>query len=285
LKEYEFAVSGRDPWARVFDERMVPEGIDATVEKYCPKHLEKPKSSIFAPTITCLMFNHNGTELLCSYNDEEMYLFDTTESSEKKNTHVYKGHRNSDTVKGVNFFGPNSEYIVSGSDCGHVFMWDKKTEQVINLMEGDEGVVNVLEPHPSTCVLATAGLEHNIKVWSPVGDHFKSDKELEKIIEENKSAREETRNGGNSGDLLQLLALMSQMQRRRRRRARRAVNAAEGIDNEGEANEGGSEANEGGVSDVSSTDSDTDTDSEDGDNDDDSDDDDDEDDAAGCVTS
>ena len=44
-------------------------------------------------------------------------------------------------MKGVNFFGPNSEYIVSGSDCGHVFMWDKKTEQVINLMEGDEGVV------------------------------------------------------------------------------------------------------------------------------------------------
>ena len=47
-------------------------------------------------------------------------------------------------MKGVNFFGPQSEYIVSGSDCGHVFMWDKKTEQVINLMEGDEGVVKYI---------------------------------------------------------------------------------------------------------------------------------------------
>ena len=64
-----------------------------------------------------------------------------------------------------------------------------------------------------------------------------------------------------------------------RRHARRAANAAEGVDDEGDTNEGGSEANEGGVSDVSSTDSDTDTDTDD--NDDDSDDDD----AAGCVTS
>ena len=44
-------------------------------------------------------------------------------------------------MKGVNFFGPQSEYIVSGSDCGHVFMWDKETEQVVNLMKGDDDVV------------------------------------------------------------------------------------------------------------------------------------------------
>jgi len=38
--------------------------------------------------------------------------------------------------------------------------------------------VNVLEPHPTTCILATAGLEHNIKVWTPVGVPFKRSTEL-----------------------------------------------------------------------------------------------------------
>ena len=47
------------------------------------------------------------------------------------------------TVKGVSFYGPRSEYIVSGSDCGHVFLWDKETEQVVQFLEADEcGVVS-----------------------------------------------------------------------------------------------------------------------------------------------
>jgi len=46
-------------------------------------------------------------------------------------------------VKGVNFFGLRSEFVVSGSDCGHVFVWDKETQNVVNYMKGDEtGVVS-----------------------------------------------------------------------------------------------------------------------------------------------
>ena len=46
-------------------------------------------------------------------------------------------------VKGVNFYGLRSEYVVSGSDCGHVFLWDKDTEEVVQFLEGDhEGVVS-----------------------------------------------------------------------------------------------------------------------------------------------
>lgn len=45
-------------------------------------------------------------------------------------------------VKGVNFYGPRSEYVVSGSDCGHVFLWDKQTENVVQFLKGDStGVV------------------------------------------------------------------------------------------------------------------------------------------------
>lgn len=60
-------------------------------------------------------------------------------------TRVYKGHCNVKTVKDVNFYGLNDEYVVSGSDSGHLFIWDKKTSQLLNILEGDGEVVNVVQ--------------------------------------------------------------------------------------------------------------------------------------------
>ena len=60
-------------------------------------------------------------------------------------TRQYRGHCNVKTVKDANFFGLNDEYVVSGSDSGHVFMWDKKTSEVVNILEGDNEVVNVIQ--------------------------------------------------------------------------------------------------------------------------------------------
>lgn len=90
-------------------------------------------------------------------------------------------------MKGVNFFGPNSEYIMSGSDCQNIFIWDKNTEAIVQWMEGDhEGSVikdfwymrnkwinlyfpkvNCLEPHPSMPAIATSGLDYDVKMWIP----------------------------------------------------------------------------------------------------------------------
>lgn len=60
-------------------------------------------------------------------------------------TRVYTGHCNVRTVKDVNFFGQNDEFVVSGSDCGHLFIWDRKTAQLVNILEGDGEVVNVVQ--------------------------------------------------------------------------------------------------------------------------------------------
>ena len=47
------------------------------------------------------------------------------------------------SVKGVNFYGGKSEFIVSGSDCGNIFFWDKEKEGIIHMMSGDvHGVVS-----------------------------------------------------------------------------------------------------------------------------------------------
>ena len=57
----------------------------------------------------------------------------------------YRGHCNVKTVKDVNFFGLQDEYVVSGSDSGHLFIWDKKSGEVVNILEGDSQVVNVIQ--------------------------------------------------------------------------------------------------------------------------------------------
>lgn len=60
-------------------------------------------------------------------------------------TRKYRGHCNVKTVKDANFFGLQDEYVVSGSDLGHLFIWDKKTGEVVNILEGDSQVVNVVQ--------------------------------------------------------------------------------------------------------------------------------------------
>jgi nuclear receptor interaction protein len=60
-------------------------------------------------------------------------------------TRTYRGHCNVKTVKDVNFFGLNDEYVVSGSDDGNFFIWDRNTTELVNVLEGDGEVVNVVQ--------------------------------------------------------------------------------------------------------------------------------------------
>lgn len=82
-------------------------------------------------------------------------------------TRVFRGHCNVKTVKDVNFFGLEDEYVVSGSDDGNLFIWDRKTGQLLNILEGDGEVVNVVQGHPYEPMLAVSGIDNTIKIFSP----------------------------------------------------------------------------------------------------------------------
>ncbi|KAL7980453.1 hypothetical protein Chor_001607 [Crotalus horridus] len=72
----------------------------------------------------------------------------------------YCGHCNTTTdIKEANFFGSNAQYIVSGSDDGSFFIWEKETTNLVRVLQGDESIVNCLQPHPSYCFLATSGID------------------------------------------------------------------------------------------------------------------------------
>lgn len=64
----------------------------------------------------------------------------------------------------VNFLGPNDEFVVSGSDDGNWFVWDKRTGALRNILEGDTSVVNVIEGHPYLPLVAVSGIDTTVKV-------------------------------------------------------------------------------------------------------------------------
>lgn len=63
----------------------------------------------------------------------------------------------------MNFLGPNDEYVVSGSDDGNFFIWDKATGLLCGLLEGDSSVVNVIEGHPHLPLVAVSGIDTTVK--------------------------------------------------------------------------------------------------------------------------
>ncbi|KAG5390305.1 hypothetical protein IGI04_031846 [Brassica rapa subsp. trilocularis] len=183
------AVAGMDEYARVYDIRSYRSetwyNYSEPVDHFCPAHLIGSDHV----GITGLAYS-DQSELLASYTDEFIYLFspgmgmgpnppsssetdtETETETEVRKTiqpQVYKEHSNRETVKGVGFFGPKCEYVVSGSDCGRIFIWRKKDGELLRAMEADKHVVNCIESHPHMPLMASSGIETDIKIWTPGG--------------------------------------------------------------------------------------------------------------------
>ncbi|RMC01706.1 hypothetical protein DUI87_21721 [Hirundo rustica rustica] len=96
-------------------------------------------------------------------------------------------------IKEANFWGSN--FVMSGSDCGHIFIWDRHTAEHLMLLEADNHVVNCLQPHPFDPILASSGIDYDIKIWSPLEESKIFNRKLaDEVITRNELMLEETRN-------------------------------------------------------------------------------------------
>jgi hypothetical protein len=83
--------------------------------------------------ISGLGISKSGKRLVASYRNDQIYTFKLFPSTSCQRDYygiedVIGGHINYATfLKTVSFFGPNDEYIVSGSDSGHLWMWESST--------------------------------------------------------------------------------------------------------------------------------------------------------------
>lgn len=102
-----------------------------------------------------------------------------------------RGHRNNDTVKGVSWFGRCSDFVVSGCDTGHLFIYDASTGAIVNMIRADShGAVNCLSPHPSgATVLLTSGLDSDAKLWIPQDEVTLKADDVSLVVEQNDHER------------------------------------------------------------------------------------------------
>ncbi|KYN06575.1 DDB1- and CUL4-associated factor 8, partial [Cyphomyrmex costatus] len=71
------------------------------------------------------MYNHDGTEIL-TLCKSSILLFDKAMWSCEGNSNPTLFERDQFTILEINFFGPKSEFIISASNHGDIFIYDKK---------------------------------------------------------------------------------------------------------------------------------------------------------------
>jgi WD repeat-containing protein 42A len=113
--------------------------------------------------------NNNNEDEDNDENKDEDDEMDLTQVPVHSNYHTkrYMGHCNVRTVKEVNFYGPRNEYVISGSDDGNIFIWHKDEAKIVNILKGDKHVVNCIQGHPHMPILASSGIENDVKLWAP----------------------------------------------------------------------------------------------------------------------
>lgn len=142
----------------------------------------------------------------------------------------YMGHRNARTmIKEANFWG--NDFVMSGSDCGHVFVWEKSTAKLCMLLEADHHVVNCLQPHPYLPLLVTAGTDYDVKLWAPINEEYGFDEKFAEVLKmRNAIMLEQTRDTMTvpAGFMIRMMACLDHIRRGRgRNRGRSGYDSSE----------------------------------------------------------
>lgn len=143
-------------------------------------------------------------------NKRELYQEDHVNSYKKK----FSGHVSQSTIKGVWFFGGDSEYIMSGSDDGDIFLWDKKTAKITRILADHENNVNTCTPHPFIPMICSSGIDSFVNIWDLSCDY---PDEQEKIDREEVIVGLQSRNkskpqrGGNTPSFFDLFSAFQSM--------------------------------------------------------------------------
>ncbi|KAG5346848.1 DCAF8 factor, partial [Acromyrmex charruanus] len=153
----EFCIAGQSYCVMIYDRRKVSKPL----YKLWPNYIGNNRNDVH---VTSAMYNYNGTEILASYNNKNLFLFNRLiTSSGGDYGHMYQNMYKSSIFVG-NFFGPKSEYVVAGSS-NNIFIWEKNSESIVQYMTGDRESVSCLESHPHIPILATSGRDNNVKLW------------------------------------------------------------------------------------------------------------------------
>jgi tetratricopeptide (TPR) repeat protein len=155
-------------------------------------------------SVSGLDLSRDGKELLVSYESDQIYTFpvfpysqsprrsatDQLEELLTKDTDIdqdeqenrlypwgqgkrilpelaaYGAHLNRFTfLKNARYAGPRDEYICTGSDSGHAWVYEKATGAVVSFWKADQSTCNGVVPHPILPIFVTYGIDSTAKLW------------------------------------------------------------------------------------------------------------------------
>jgi COMPASS component SWD3 len=115
-----------------------------------------------APVVS-VRFSPNGKYVLAWTLDGSIRLWDYVEGLCKK---TYQGHENKKYSIGGAFgvYGKEA-FVVSGSEDGSIVLWDVKSKNILQRLDGHDGVALWVETHPYLDLIVSCGLDAKVKIW------------------------------------------------------------------------------------------------------------------------
>ncbi|CAJ1945630.1 unnamed protein product [Cylindrotheca closterium] len=171
----------------LFDLRMTDaSAANRVVQVYRPSSLT-PLQDV---SVSGIDLSRDRKELLVSYESDQIYTFPVfprngkglgptidelrdmpVERSSGQNAPLrelasYGAHLNRFTfLKNARYAGPRDEYICTGSDSGHAWIYEKATGSVVSFLNADNSTCNGIVPHPSLPLFITYGIDSTAKLW------------------------------------------------------------------------------------------------------------------------
>ena len=143
------------------------------LQTYIPSTLgNTDRNTITHTSVSGLGVSKDGTELLVSYDSDQIYTFDVVPSQQPfKEKAMYGGHLNRCTfLKEAKYAGPRDEYICTGSDSGHAWLYDRDSGSVAALLKADRNTCNGVIPHPTLPYFITYGIDSTAKLWRAINN-------------------------------------------------------------------------------------------------------------------
>jgi len=117
-----------------------------------------------ADAITSVELSSDGKNLLTSVSSHEIHLWDL---NTKQLRQVYKGLKQARYVIRSSFGGYNENFVISGSEDSQIYIWHRKSGNLLFTLEGHSGTVNTVswnKVHHN--LFASCSDDHTAKIWT-----------------------------------------------------------------------------------------------------------------------
>jgi mitogen-activated protein kinase organizer 1 len=135
--------------------------IDGGVRVYDLRQAQMCLDKLVEP-VTSVRLTGDTKCLLASCLDSTVRLIDRSDGTV---LNTFRGHANKE-YRISSTFTPTDSHVLSGSEDGHVYIWDFVSAQVVRKLSGHSATVSSVDYHPTRAACLSASFDGTIRYWS-----------------------------------------------------------------------------------------------------------------------